>query len=194
MIDLLRVGFDELVSKDAITDALLRHAGDAPPEDVEQLAVVLEPYLRSVPDALATALGMSRDPHCGRAVSFATGSILAYVFDEEDLLPEASFGLIGMLDDAYLVHAFVGALTRMYPFAASSSSSYDTPAPHASEVVARLLPEGVAESLLRTCDDTVQVAQAFFPAGPGSGSGGQSVEPRIRVTGALAAHAQAART
>ena len=71
-----------------------------------RLAAVLEPYLRSVPDALATALAMSKDPRCGRAVSFATGSILAYVFDEEDLFPEATFGIIGMLDDAYLVHAF----------------------------------------------------------------------------------------
>jgi hypothetical protein len=194
MIDLLRVGFEERVSTGAIADALCRHAGDMPPEDVEQLAVVLEPYLRSVPDALAAALGMSRDPYCGRAVSFATGSILAYVFDEEDLLPEATFGLIGMLDDAYLVHAFVGALTRTYPFAASSSSAYTTPLPHASAVVASLLPEGVAESLLRTCEGTVQVAQALFPAGPGSGSGGLVVEPQIRVAGALTANAQAAHT
>ena len=59
---------------------------------------------------------MSKDPHFGRAVAFATGTILTYIFDEEDLLPEASFGVVGLLDDAYLVHGFVGSLSRMYPF------------------------------------------------------------------------------
>lgn len=194
MIGLLKVGFDERVSTDAIADALHRHAADTPTEDVETLAAVLEPYLRSVPDALATALGMSRDPQCGRAVSFATGTILAYVFDEEDLLPEATFGIVGMLDDAYLVHAFAGALRRMYPFAASSSVAYATPEIHESEIVSSLLPEGVAESLLRTCESTIQVAQALFPAGPGPGSGGLTVEPEIRVAAAVAANATAAPT
>jgi uncharacterized membrane protein YkvA (DUF1232 family) len=185
MIELLRVGFDDRISTDAIAEALRGHAVDTPPDDVDRLAAVLEPYLRSVPDALATALAMSKDPRCGRAVTFATGSILAYVFDEEDLLPEATFGIIGILDDAYLVHAFAGALTRMYPFAASASRSYSAPEPSASEVVAALLPEGVAASLLRTCESTVQVAQAFFPAGPSSGSDGLVVEPEIRVAAAV---------
>lgn len=189
MIELLRVGFDEGISTDAIAEALRRHAGDAPPADLEQLAAVLEPYLRSVPDALATALGMSKDPYCGRAVAFASGTILAYIFDEEDLLPETTFGIVGMLDDAYLVHAFAGSLRRMYPFASPPRAAYTTPDVRASEVVASLLPEGVAESLLRTCESTIQVAQALFPAGPGSGSDGLAVELEIRVAAAVAAAA-----
>lgn len=79
MIGLLRLGFDEGITVDGIADALREHAGDVPGEDVEQLAAVLELFLRTVPDALATALGMSKDPHCGRAVAFATGSILNYL-------------------------------------------------------------------------------------------------------------------
>ncbi len=118
MIDLLRIGFDEGISADEIADGLRRHAGDVASEDVDELAAVLEGYLRAVPDALATALGMSKDPHFGRAVAFATGTILTYIFDEEDLLPEASYGVVGLLDDAYLVHGFVDSLGRMYPSAA----------------------------------------------------------------------------
>ena len=95
MIDLLRIGFEEGITADAIADGLRRHAGDAASEDVGELAAVLEGYLRAVPDALATALGMSKEPHFGRAVAFATGTILTYIFDEEDLLPEASFGVVG---------------------------------------------------------------------------------------------------
>ena len=114
MIDLLRIGFDERVSADAMAEGLRRHAGDLSGEDVDELATVLAGYLRGVPDALEAALAMSKDPHFGRAVAFATGTILTYIFDEEDLLPEASFGVVGLLDDAYLVHGFVDSLRRMY--------------------------------------------------------------------------------
>jgi hypothetical protein len=76
MIDLLRLGFDEGISADEIADGLRRHAGDVANEDMDRLADVLEQYLRTVPDALATALGMSKQPHFGRAVAFATGTIL----------------------------------------------------------------------------------------------------------------------
>jgi uncharacterized membrane protein YkvA (DUF1232 family) len=185
MIGLLRLGFDEAITADGISDALRQHAGNVPSEDVEQLAVTLEPYLRTVPDALATALAMSKDPHCGRAVAFATGSILNYVFDEEDLLPEASFGTVGMLDDAYLIHAFVDRLRRTYPFV-EPTVAYDAPDDHASEVVAALLPEGVAQSLLRTSESTIQVAQALFPSGRGTDAADLVMQPELRVAEAVA--------
>ena len=185
MIGLLRLGFDEAITADGISDALRQHAGNVPSEDVEQLAVTLEPYLRTVPDALATALAMSKDPHCGRAVAFATGSILNYVFDEEDLLPEASFGTVGMLDDAYLIHAFVDRLRRTYPFV-EPTVAYDAPDDNASEVVAALLPEGVAQSLLRTSESTIQVAQALFPSGRGTDAADLVMQPELRVAEAVA--------
>ena len=190
MIGLLRLGFDKGIAADEIAAALRRYAGDVASEDVDQLASVLERYLRTVPDALATALGMSKDPHCGRAVAFATGTILAYVFDEEDLLPEASYGTVGLLDDAYLVHGFVDSLRRMYPFAAPPIA-YEAPDARTSEVVAAVLPEGVAESLLRTCESTIQVAQALFPSGPGAGTAGVPFEPELRVADGVAAAATA---
>jgi hypothetical protein len=188
MIDLLRIGFDEGISTDEIADGLRRHAGDVASEDVDQLATVLESYLRTVPDALATALGMSKDPHFGRAVAFGTGTILTYIFDEEDLLPEASYGVVGMLDDAYLVHEFVGSLRRMYPLV-EPQIEYAAPDVRTSEVVAALLPEGVAESLRRTCESTIQVAQALFPSGQSVDAADVSFEPQLRVAQAVEAAA-----
>jgi hypothetical protein len=190
MIGLLRLGFDEGIAANEIADALRRYAGDVASEDVDQLAGVLEGYLRSVPEALATALGMSKDPHCGRAVAFATGTILTYVFDEEDLLPEAFYGTVGMLDDAYLVHGFVDSLRRMYPFAVPPTA-YEAPDARTSEVVAAVLPEGVAESLQRTCESTIQVAQALFPSGQGAGTADVPFEPKLRVADGVAASATA---
>jgi hypothetical protein len=188
MIDLLRLGFRKGISADEIADGLRRHAGDAANEDVDELAGALEQYLRTVPDALATALGMSKDPHFGRAVAFATGTILTYIFDEEDLLPEASYGVVGMLDDAYLVHEFVGSLRRMYPLTAPSIE-YAAPDADTSELVAAVLPEGVAESLRRTCESTIQVAQGLFPSGQRVDTADISFEPQLRVAEAVAATA-----
>jgi uncharacterized membrane protein YkvA (DUF1232 family) len=187
MIDLLRIGFDEGISADQIADGLRRHAGDVVSEDVDELAPVLEGYLRAVPDALATALGMSKDPHFGRAVAFATGTILTYIFDEEDLLPEASYGVVGLLDDAYLVHGFVDSLGRMYP---SAAVEYAAPDARTSEVVAAVLPEGVADSLRRTCESTIQVAQALFPSGQSVDAAEVTFEPQLRVAEAVAAAAK----
>jgi hypothetical protein len=184
VIDLLRRGFEEQISADEIADGLRYHAADVAGKDVDELAGLLESYLRAVPDALGAALGMSKDPHFGRAIAFATGTILTYIFDEEDLLPEATYGVVGLLDDAYLVHEFVGSLSRMYPLAASE---YAAPDARTSEIVAAVLPEGVAESLRRTCESTIQVAQALFPSGQGADSAGVSVEPKLRVAEAVAA-------
>jgi hypothetical protein len=191
VIALLKAGFEEDITTEGIAEALHRHADETVSEDLDELARVLAGYLRNVPEAIGTALSMSRDPHCGRAVAFGTGTILTYIFDEEDLLPEASFGTLGLLDDAYLVHSFVDALTRMYPFAAPSLT-YAAPDAKTSEVVATILPEGVAESLRRTCESTIQVAQALFPSGQGVDAPAAAVEPQLRVTEAAAASAAAA--
>jgi uncharacterized membrane protein YkvA (DUF1232 family) len=194
MIDLLRLGFDKGISAEGLAESLRPHASDIPSEDLDRLAAVLEQFLRTVPDALATALGMSKDPYCGRAVAFVTGAILTYLFDEEDLLPEASYGLVGMLDDAYLVHGFVTTLRRMFPFAEPSTVAYAAPDDRMSDVVASLLPEGVAASLRQTSESMIQVAQALFASHPGTDSADLTYQPEIRVLKALAAEGAAAPT
>lgn len=192
MIALLKIGFDDAITTEEIAAALHRHADETTSEDLDQLARVLQEYLRTVPDAITAALGMSKDPHCGRAVAFGTGTILTYIFDEEDLLPEASFGTLGLLDDAYLVHSFVDSLRRMYPFAAAPLN-YAAPDARTSDVVAAILPEGVAESLRRTCESTIQVAQALFPSRQADVAQA-AFQPQLRVTGAVAATAAPAVT
>jgi uncharacterized membrane protein YkvA (DUF1232 family) len=183
VIALLRAGTEARVTAPAVEEALHDHAPEATDTEVEQLAAVVGPYLAAVPDALERVFATARDPRCTRAVTFAAGTVLAYLFDEEDLLPEARLGLLGLLDDAYLVHAFADELTRTYPYAAPTGQA--GPGPVAGQVVAGLLPEGVADALLRTCRSTLQVAQALFPAGPAGGVPDDLPQPGLRVGVAL---------
>jgi hypothetical protein len=194
MIHLLKHAFADQITAVGISDDLRRHSTTASTDDLEQLAKPLEQFLLTVPDALAHALAMSKDRRCGRSVAFATGTIFNYLFDEEDLLPEASFGTIGLLDDAYLVHGFVAMLRQTYPFV-EPSTAYAAPDDRLFGIVAALLPEGVAQSLLRTCESTVQVAQALFPALRGDGMSDSDFRPELRVDKAVKASiGEAART
>jgi hypothetical protein len=186
MIAVLKRGLDAEITASGLGDALRQHANHLSTDDVEQLASVLEQFLRAVPDALAFALALSKDPRCGRSVAFATGPILNYLFDEEDLLPESSFGTLGLLDDAYLVHVFVAMLRQMYPFAAPAVP-YSAPDRRAFEVVSSFLPEGVAHSLRRTCESTILVAQALFVPTQGDGTAEPLAPPEIRVSEAARA-------
>jgi len=181
MIELLKRGFEEEINARDLADALRTHT----PESVEQLAAELDSFLRAVPDAIAAAVAMTKDRRCGRAVAFATGAILNYLFDEDDLLPESSFGAIGLLDDAYLVHAFVAMLRQTFPFV-EPAASYAAPEARVFDVVASLLPEGISQALLRTCESTIQVAQSLFV--PADGAIGETqVRADLRVTDALRA-------
>jgi uncharacterized membrane protein YkvA (DUF1232 family) len=180
MIDVLKRGLDAEITASGLGEALRQHATHLPADDVEQLASVLEQFLRAIPDALAFALALSKDPRCGRSVAFATGPILNYLFDDEDLLPESSFGALGLLDDAYLVHVFVAMLQQMYPFA-TPAPAYSAPDRRAFEVVASFLPEGVAHSLRRTCESTIMVAQALVPIQT-NGTAASLTPPEIRVS------------
>jgi hypothetical protein len=64
---------------------------------------------------------------------------------------------------------------------------YSAPDADALEIVASLLPEGIAHSLLRTCESTIQVAQALFVPAQANGSGAPVVEPELRVGAAVRA-------
>src|SRR5580765_3263096 len=189
MIELLKRALDEELSGDNLAESLRAHAGDVSTEEIERLAQVLEDFLRSIPDALAWALALSKDPRCGRAVAFAIGPVLNYVFDDEDLLPETSFGSLGLLDDAYLVHAFAARLAQTYPFA-EPQVAYTPPDAQAFQVVASLLPDGVAQALLRACASTLLVSQALLPQSPGS-DGEIPTLPSIRVAEAIRTNATA---
>jgi hypothetical protein len=163
VIELLKGLLVEQITVAGMTEDLRGQDQDLSPDDAEALAEVLVPFIRSMPDALAWAIEISKDRRCGRAVAFGTGSVLHYVFDEEDLLPEATFGVVGLIDDAFLVHAFARHVHEAFPFV-SPDVAYEPPALSAIELVAALLPEGVAAALLRTCKGVIGVATALFTA------------------------------
>ena len=102
------------------------------------------------------------DPHHGRAVAFGLAQVLEYVFDEHDLVSDASHGVLGLLDDAYLVHRFLEDVGRAYPEARALAVSADDGATR--DLVARLLPAGVAAALDRTSERLLQVGATLFTA------------------------------
>ena len=115
--------------------------------------------------ALDVTVKFAKDPQYGRGIAFASGQVVQYCFDEEDLFPEAHYGVLGLLDDAYLVHRFVGMLHQMYPHVNVSGISYQFPDEMTLQLVRTLLPTGVCDALDRTCYNLIQVGGALFTSG-----------------------------
>ena len=184
VIGLLKDLLVEQITVTGMTEDLRRQDQDLTPDDAEALAEVLVPFIHAMPDALAWAIQMSKDRRCGRAVAFGTGSVLHYVFDGDDLLPEDTFGAVGLIDDAFLVHAWVRHIHEAFPFA-DPAVSYEPPARSAIQLVAALLPEGVAAALLRTCKGVIQVAAALFTAPVETDAGNRVIAPSLRTRAAV---------
>jgi hypothetical protein len=165
---------------------LANEAPDAPSDEVHELAELLEAYLRGVPSALDTLTAMTKRRPYGRSVAFAAGQVLVYLLDEDDLFREAEFGALGLVDDAYLIHACLEALRFAFPDL-DVNSAYTPPDERSRTAVRSLLPAGVADALDRTCENLVGVAAALYSGG---GQGAEAPEPpraNLRIGGALAA-------
>jgi hypothetical protein len=130
---------------------------------------------------------MTKSRGSGRAVAFATGQVLDYLFDEEDLLPERDFGILGLLDDAYLAHIYAGMLSRMYPHVDTSGTGYQPPDERTLNVVRSLLPAGIANALERTADNLLLVAHSLFGSSVGTKDYPQQATPALRVNEAIQA-------
>ncbi len=187
MMKLLQVTLEKQVTSQSLVLALAEWAPEVALDHIEELALLLEPFLRSMPQALSLAIQMTKDRGCGRAVAFATGQVLDYVFDEDDLLPEQDFGTLGLLDDAYILHTYAGMLSRMYPHVDTSSVGYQPPDQRTLHVVRSLLPAGIANALDRTCDNLVHLASALFGSGGGEEGSYPRVPPVLRVGEAVLA-------
>jgi hypothetical protein len=113
MNSLLRQSLEREIQHDKLIAQLSKNTvkGRVERQHIVKLASLLEPFLVSICDALEVAAKYSKDPHSGRAVTFAVGQIIQYCFDEEDLFPESHYGILGLLDDAYLVHRFAAMLS-----------------------------------------------------------------------------------
>lgn len=167
MRSLLQEGLDREIRHEKLVAELSKHTGngDADLQHVAELARLLEPFLGSILDGLEVAAKFAKDPQCGRAVTFTTGQALQYCFDEDDLLPERNYGILGLLDDAYLVHRFAGMLHQMYPHVDLAGMRYQPPDERTLELVREILPAGVCDALDRTCYNLIQVANALFTGG-----------------------------
>lgn len=168
-----------------LEDWLAGEAPEAAPDEVRELAELLASYLQGVPGALDALVAMTKARPYGPSVSFAAGQVLVYLLDEDDLFSEAEFGALGLLDDAYLIHACIGALRFTFP-AFELAAAYVPPARGAREAVRALLPAGVADALDRTAENLVLVAAALYSGG---GEGAAPPPPRaaLRLGAALAA-------
>ena len=93
--------------------SLIRYlARFVPPDRVESALREVPAYVLKLPDniMLLNSFLLSRDTPL--VVKMFYASVLAYLLNPEDFLPERKYGLYGYLDDAYLV---VAALQRTIP-------------------------------------------------------------------------------
>jgi hypothetical protein len=151
-------------SADELTAVLAREAPNVPPDELRELADLLEQYLNSLPGAVAALTTMAKEPQVGRSVAFAAGQVLLYVADEDDLLSEDEVGAIGLLDDTYLAHGCVAAIRAAFP-QVGAPAGYEPPDERSVAAVRSLLPAGLTDALDRTCDNLVRVAAGLFSGG-----------------------------
>jgi hypothetical protein len=184
--ELLSNALAEEASATKLEDWLAREAPDIPRADMRRLAELLEDYLNGVPSALDALTAMTKEPPYGRSVAFAAGQVLVYLLDEEDLFRDADFGALGLLDDAYLIHACLAALRAAFP-ELSVPAGYVPPNASALAAVRSLLPAGVPDALDRTCENLVRVAAALYSGGRQGSSDSEPPRSTLRVGDALAA-------
>jgi hypothetical protein len=189
--ELLSSALAEEATATKLEDWLAREAPDIPRAEIRRLAELLEDYLKGVPQALDALTAMAKEPPYGRSVAFAAGQVLVYLVDEEDLFRDAELGALGLLDDAYLIHACLAALPAALP-ELNVPAGYAPPNGNAVAAVRSLLPAGVPDALDRTCENLVRVAAALYSGGGHGSSGLQPPRPTLRVREALAALTQPA--
>ena len=183
---LLSKALAEEASATKLETSLAREAPEIPDADIRELAEALERYLNGVPSALEALTAMAKEPRVGQSVAFAAGQVLVYFVDEDDLFRDAELGALGLLDDAYLVHACLAALRSTFP-ELTTSTGYAPPDERSLAAVRALLPAGVAEALDRTSQSLVRVAAALYSGGGQDSSAERLPGPTLRVSDALAA-------
>lgn len=183
---LLSTALAEDARSGRLEEWLAQEAPDVTRDDVHALAELVERYLRGVPSAIDALTFMAKEPRFGRGVAFAAGQVLLYLVDEDDLFRDEELGALGLLDDAYLIHACLAGLTTTFP-GLGVPAGYEPPDGRTLAVVRTLLPAGVPEALDRTCENLVRVAATLFAAGGGDdGSAPPPSRPALRVAEALA--------
>jgi hypothetical protein len=184
--ELLSSALAEEATAAKLEDWLAREAPDIPRADIRRLAELLEDYLKGVPNALDALTAMAKEPPYGRSVAFVAGQALVYLVDEDDLFRDAELGALGLLDDAYLIHACLAALTAAFP-ELSVPAGYAPPNGSTLAAVRSLLPAGVPDALDRTCENLVRVGAALYSGGGQGSSASEPPQSTLRVGDALGA-------
>ncbi len=192
MLDLLQQGLDAATEEAALTAALQAQDPGLQGEGLDRLAASLAPFLRAMPAALKDAFAMAEHPEAAtqgldRAIGFATGQVLHYLFDERDLLPERDFGVVGLLDDAYLVHCYLRGLARSYPHLLPDPPAHEAPDAETLALVRGLLPAGTADALERSAEHMIGLSRALFAAGGGGAGAAETPAPALRLAEVLQA-------
>jgi uncharacterized membrane protein YkvA (DUF1232 family) len=172
------------VTTEELVSALAQRSGGAPAR-FTSVADVLQPFIGSIPQALAAMYAIGKHPARRRATNFVMGQVLCYLVDDDDLLPDTKFGSLGLLDDAYLAHSAAIALMRAYPFVDTSEANYVPPDRRAFQLVRTILPAGVADALDRTCSDLVYLANSLFGSPMGTEIPASATDPILRIDEAL---------
>lgn len=168
MIQFMEAGLTAALRERGVAGELARHFHEADSARLETLAATVAPFLVHIVDALRFVLRAAHDSRAGRAIAFANGQVLGYLLDDRDLLSEREHGVLGLLDDAYLVHHHAAELMAQYPWLEAHAMGYEVPAAAVFNVVARLLPEGIAPALERASRVVVGVATALIGTQPGT--------------------------
>jgi hypothetical protein len=185
---LLQQTLEREIRREKLVAELSKHDeyGSSDSKHIDQLANSLEPFLVSILNGLDVAIKFTKNPQFGRAIAFATGQVIEYCFDDEDLFPERDYGILGLLDDAYMVHRFVVVLYQTYPISSENMLGYSQPDERTFQLVRSLLPAGVCDALDRTCYNMVQVANALFTSGIRQNHiHSESPKPTLRVREAI---------
>jgi hypothetical protein len=183
--ELLARSLAEEASAAKLGASLSREAPEIPEGDVRELAESLERYLNGIPSALEALTAIAREQPFGQAVAFAAGQVLVYLVDEDDLFRDAEVGALGLIDDAYLMHACIAALRLAFP-ELSVPPGYEPPDGRSLQAVRSLLPAGVAEALDQTSQNLVRVAGALHSGGGQGSSAERPSRPTLRVPDAVA--------
>ena len=184
--ELLSDALADRASATRLEPLLARESDEVDGANLHRLAEALKGYLTGVPDAMNALIAMGKQPPYGRSVAFASGQVLLYLVDEDDLFGEAEFGALGLLDDAYLIHACVAACRAFFP-GIEQPHGYTPPDGATAAAVRALLPAGVPEALDRTCENLVRVAGAMYSGGGPGAAAEDGPTFSLRVEDAVAA-------
>ena len=178
MVDYLEIGLKSVVEPEHLAGLLAAQEPNASEQELQSLSQTISQLLGTIPANIRLINAYIEHPLCRKPLGFAFGEVLRYCFDEKDLLPEQTFGALGLIDDAYLLQALSNLLPLYFPYAVPTK--VEAVPFESRSVIENLLPEGVVTALDRTAHSILDVAVAMFGSG-GQEGGNDGDGVRLRI-------------